>query len=329
MTKYDNEQLAALCDKFNLLEYVSRDHEVKTIGGRNYILCPCHSENTPSCLIDDKHYYCFGCKSHGSAIDYFINAEHLTYEGSINKLAQLTGSNPGALKSCEALVYFKSVRNAMFPNKQSTPEHCILPPETMLKFADETPSEWVTEGISVPSMKRFGVRIDHGANRIVYPVHDSNGTLINVKGRTRFANYKDLNIPKYLYYYKLGKLDFFEGMLQNKSMILATKRIVIFEGLKSVMKLCDYGDGTGVSSETSHLSDDQVKLLIQLGVNDVTIAYDSDVDMAQIYKEVSALRKFTNVYAIKDSHKLLGDKMAPVDNGCNTWKRLYSERIKL
>lgn len=325
MVKYDNDQLSELCAKFNLVDYVSQTRNVTRLSGHSYILCPFHEEKTPSCVVDEHRFYCFGCKAKGSAIDYMVRAEGLKFEDAVTRVANLTGSDMGALRQSEALAYYKSVRQAMFGNKYSINIHPILPNDTMLQFADEVPSEWVEEGISAETIKKFEVRIDHCANRIVYPVYNNTDELINVKGRTRFKNYKEMKIAKYMNYYKLGTVDFFAGMKQNRDAIMESGKIIIFEGIKSVMKLCDYGCNLGVSSETSHLNDEQIKILLQMGVRDVTIAYDSDVEIADIAEHITNLRRFTNVYATRAT----GIKMSPVDQGKQMWEKFYKERIRL
>lgn len=327
--RYDNEQLSEMCNKFNLLEYVSHSNEVKRIGGHSYILCPCHHEKTPSCLIDEHSFHCFGCGIGGSPIDFLMRAEGLQFSDAVSKLAQLTGCDKNSLRQCETLSYYKTVRNMLFGGKRESFEHPILADDTMTKFLDAVPIEWVDEGISRTQIKRFGIKIDDRANRIVYPVHDNNDRLINVKGRTRFKNYKDMQIPKYMNYYKLGKLDFFCGMLQNRESIMRSKSAIIFEGIKSVMKLSDYGMDIGLSSETSALSDDQIKILIQMGLKDITIAYDSDVEMSKILSEISTLKRFTNVYIIQDKSSLTEAKMSPVDAGKDVWDMLYKARYKI
>ena len=77
-------------------------------------------------------------------------------------------------------------------------------------------------------------------------------------------------------------------------------------------------------------------LLIQLGVKEVVIAYDNDVDIKKIRECTEKLRKFTNVYVVTDRRfvkdRLLGsveDKMSPCDKGKEVWEILYKERRRL
>lgn len=45
--------------------------------------CPFHNDKSPSLLIDDNHYYCFGCGAHGDAIGYVAESfETSQYEAA-------------------------------------------------------------------------------------------------------------------------------------------------------------------------------------------------------------------------------------------------------
>lgn len=55
-------------------------------------------------------------------------------------------------------------------------------------------------------------------------------------------------------YYPVGDLDYLQGFCFKKDIIQQYKEIIIFESLKSVMKLDSYGQPNSVSSETSELT---------------------------------------------------------------------------
>lgn len=207
----------------------------------------------------------------------------------------------------------------------------ILPEQSIEKYSDEIPQEWLDEGISADIMKKFQIRIDRSANRIVYPVRDKNFNLIGFKGRTRFQNYKSLNVQKYMNYTKIGTIDFFAGMKESHNYIKEKNEIIIFEGLKSVMKLWSWGKQfNAVSSETSVLNMEQIKIILEMGIKNVVIAYDNDVYIGEIKKKMQFLKRFVNVFAVIDSKKILsGEKMAPVDDGEKIWNELYEGRIKI
>ncbi|MHA0112088.1 CHC2 zinc finger domain-containing protein, partial [Klebsiella pneumoniae] len=50
-------------------------------------LCPFHPEKTPSFVLYDDHFYCFGCKKSGDAIDFVRATEGLGFVDAMRFLA--------------------------------------------------------------------------------------------------------------------------------------------------------------------------------------------------------------------------------------------------
>ena len=145
-----------------------------------------------------------------------------------------------------------------------------------------------------------------------------------------------MKIKKYQNYQKIGTTDFFIGMKENYENIISHNKVIIFEGIKSGMNVEGWGYNYWLSSETGWLNDEQVLLLIKLGVKNIVIAYDNDVDIKKIRECTEKLRKFTNVYVVTDrkfvKDRLLGekeDKMSPCDKGKEVWEILYREKRRL
>lgn len=167
------------------------------------------------------------------------------------------------------------------------------------------------------------------SNRIVYPVYSNDDQLISIKGRTRFKNFKDLKIAKYMNYFAIGKLDYFQGMQQARSAIKESGEIIIFEGIKSVMKVDQWKFHNAVSAETSKLNEYQIELLIKMQIRDVVIAFDQDVKIDKIRKCTELLKRFTNVWVVYDKWSLLKEKDSPCDQGEKIFRTLYERKIRL
>ena len=329
--KYDQDELRILCEQVDLLSYASKTYDFRHKSGPNYAChCPRHIDNTPSLMIDvsGNYFYCFSCGVSGNIISWLRIFENLTFDEAVEKVAELAGVDMGSLQTSDSLLFYKALRDS----KQvvnDTIEREILPTSYYEQFSDELPTEWIEEGIPEDTMRKYEIRIDKKSNRIVYPVYDNDFHLIGAKGRTRFKNFKTLKIMKYMNYKKLQTVDFFAGMKQAADSIQKTKKIIIFEGIKSVMKADAWGYHNCISSETSKINEAQLRLLIRLGVKEVVFAYDQDVDINKIRESTKMLQRFTNVYAIHDKYHLLGDKDAPVDKGRDVWDRLFDERVRL
>lgn len=332
---YSQEILGEMANKVDLYDYMSRTVDfVKKSGSTYFALCPFHEEKTPSLALDTENgrWYCFGCLKKGNIYNWIQLTENVSFEQAVRKVAELTNTEIINYTESESLAFYKSLKRL---NRSTIP---VLTDRTLLnidddyrqRFADEIPQEWLDEGIPAEIMKKYEVRIDPISNRIVYPVFDNDGNLISVKGRTRFKNYKELNIMKYINYTSLGgRVDYFQGMKQAREFIKQQNEIIIFEGIKSVMKADSWGFHNCVSAETSKLNEYQVELLIQMQIRNVVIAFDKDVDIKKIRSNVDLLKKFTNVYVVYDKWNMLDDKDSPPDKGESVWRTLYERRMRL
>ena len=185
-------------------------------------------------------------------------------------------------------------------------------------------SIWVDEGISEASLDRFQVRYDRFSDRIVYPLRDFTGNIINVSGRTVDPAWKEKGLRKYTYFYPLGILDMVYGLHENLEEIKKAGEIILFEGAKSVMIADTWGIRNTGAILTSHLNPHQLKILAKLGCR-VVFALDQDVDVTEDHN-IRKLKQLVNVQYIRDTGNLLQPKMAPVDAGPEVWKTLYEGR---
>jgi DNA primase len=60
-------------------------------SGRLMGCCPFHQEKTPSFMVFDDHYHCFGCGAHGDAIDFTRHDQGLGFIETLRYLAQKYG----------------------------------------------------------------------------------------------------------------------------------------------------------------------------------------------------------------------------------------------
>lgn len=65
-----------------------------TRRGRSFLgLCPFHKEKSPSFSVSAErgYYYCFGCKEHGSAVDFLMKLEGKTFPEAVRALCERAG----------------------------------------------------------------------------------------------------------------------------------------------------------------------------------------------------------------------------------------------
>lgn len=333
--QYDDDMLLQINESVDLLDYVSQHLDMEKKGRDYWANCPLHVDNTPSFSItpEKNSYYCFSCGRSGGIIGYLIDYEGLKFEDAVQKAASLAGVDMGKMCRSDTIIFLRKVKRMIA--KQSIPfaQHEILPESELNKYETEHAQEWIDEGIKPEIMDEFGIRIDSWQNRIVYPVRDIDGRLLNVKGRTRYPNYKALKIPKYINYRPVGVLDYFQGLDITLPFVKEKGEIIIFESVKSVMKAYGWGYKNVASAEKHTLTQEQISLLVKLRV-DVVFAYDSDISYKQhdVKQDIDKLKRVTNVFVIEDRSKLLGGvdtKNAPVDVGEDVWKQLYASKRKV
>lgn len=330
---YDDEMLQEINASVDLLEYVSQSIEMEKRGRDYFGHCPLHVDNTPSFSItpSKNSYYCFSCGRSGGIIGYLMDYEHLRFDDAVDKAAKLGNMDLSKMCRSQTMTFLKKTKNLMREKKQVV--HEILNSNELNKYSREDITEWIDEGILQEVMDLFEVRINDRDNRIVYPVYDINGNLINIKGRTRYKNYKELRIPKYINYYPIGTMDYFQGLNITLPFIKDQNEMIIFESIKSVMKAYGWGYKNCASAEKHTITDEQLKLLVRLRVN-IVFAFDSDISYSDkdIKKTIDVLKRITNVYVIYDRKGLLGGKdakNAPVDLSREIWEQLYFNKTKV
>ena len=322
---YDDEMLQEINASVDLLEYVSQSIEMEKRGRDYFGHCPLHVDNTPSFSIT------FTCGRSGGIIGYLMDYEHLRFDDAVDKAAKLGNMDLSKMCKSQTMTFLKKTKNLMREKEQIV--HEVLSANELSKYSHEDITEWIDEGILQEVMDLFEVRINDRDNRIVYPVYDINGNLINIKGRTRYKNYKELRIPKYINYYPIGTMDYFQGLNITLPFIKDQNEMIIFESVKSVMKAYGWGYKNCASAEKHTITDEQLKLLVRLRVN-IVFAFDSDISYSDkdIKKTIDVLKRITNVYIIYDRKGLLGGKdakNAPVDLSREIWEQLYFNKTKV
>lgn len=332
---YDPEFLRNIENSVNLVEYASSSgFDLVKRGNRWWMQCPLHIDKTPSLMIDENNsFHCFSCGIHGQIVSWLRRIEGMSFSDAIQKASRMAGTDISKMCSSETLLFNKNLK--VRKGAPMTVPHEIIPESEYKKFKACCPKQWLDEGITEEAMRFFEIRFDAASSRIVYPVRDTSGALIGVKGRSTFSSdeCKALGIAKYMNYYEIGTADFLQGLDKTLPYVQDVGEIILFEGIKSTMKAFGWGIKNTAAVESHCINDFQLKLLISLGV-DVTVAFDSDVSFddkanKSLRKALDTLGRFTNVYVVEDKANLLGGadaKKSPVDCGEIVWRQLYSER---
>lgn len=218
--------------------------------------------------------------------------------------------------------------------------------ENLLKYFGPyaAPTEWMAEGIKPEVMRKFGIRIDAGMQKVIIPHRDIKGNLIGIRGRSfnpmevaDGKKYMPAFIEGTMYNHPLG--DHLYGLYENLSTIKELGKIAILESEKSVMQASSYYDKNFcVACCGSSVSQRQVDLILSLGVNEVILMFDRENDTDpnseltkryedKIFKIAQKMTPYMNVYVVFDYEGILKYKNSPTDQGKETLEYLMSKKM--
>lgn len=208
---------------------------------------------------------------------------------------------------------------------------------------------WIDEGISCETMKKFNIRWYEFQKYIIIPHYDINGKLIGIRRRSlnpedTKRKYMPLIIEEKSYDHPLT-LNLY-GLYQNKNQIKKEKTAIIVEAEKSVLLSDSFFGDKSITVATCgfNISDQQLNLLLSLGVENIYLGFDKDFDEKKIdiyskdekkyreflrYKEkinnlAEKVNNYCNVFILKDTKGLLNIKDSPFDKG----KKVFNEILK-
>lgn len=223
-----------------------------------------------------------------------------------------------------SLAFLKKYKKNLNKNEELSSENeTVLSSDIKKRFCQYPHELFLKEGISFSSQEKFEVGYDLLEDRVIFPIKNEKGNIVSYKGRICNDEYREMGIPKYLYYYDLEAKYYLYGLYENYFDILMSKEVIVFEAEKSVQQLDTIGLNIGVATCKKIISQQQVRKLIKLKT-DITIAFDKDVSLKEIFIECRKFKGLCNVYYIYDFDNLLSDKMSPTDKGKDIFMKLYN-----
>ena len=186
-----------------------------------------------------------------------------------------------------------------------------------------------------------------GGDQITIPHFDIDGRFIGLRGRTlckeegeKYGKYRPVKIGKDLYNHPLGMNLY--NLNNSKHNISFMKKAIVFEGEKSCLLYQSYfglENDISVACCGSSLSTYQVQQLIDLGVEEIIIAFDrqfkeiGDEEFKHLKKNLLKLRtkykNYVNISFIFDKKMITGYKSSPIDHGPKIFMELFKDRIVL
>lgn len=229
-------------------------------------------------------FHCWVCGLHTDAIGLVQHVKHIDFNQSVSYICSVLHLQVGQIEQNDSVDNWAELRRFL-PNAESEPDKLLTYDKSILSLFDHLyPQEWLDYGISTDILDKFGIGWYARQACISIPVI-FNGQLVGVRGR--YTREQDVAKGKYRpictldgQVLKLATSQVMYGYDQNKDAIEKSRQVVLFESEKSVLKSPQYGIDNALAVFGSNISKQHIQLLLELGVNDVVIAFDSD------YKQV-------------------------------------------
>lgn len=294
------DSIEALKARLDIVDVIGSYVELKKAGGNFKAPCPFHDEKSPSFVVSPQKqiYHCFGCGAGGDSVKFVMEYEKLNYPEALEKLAQSYNFT---------LTYTDNKHNK--PRSQVMDK--LNEWYQSLLSQNQTALEYVQErGIYESSIEKFGIgyapdsnatinyiksqqfpikeAIDMGVvgynpehrqtyarfiERITFPIHAANGTIVGFGGRTISGHQaKYVNSPETAYFNKSRLLYAYHHAKQS---IYKHSEIIITEGYLDVIMLHQAGFDNAVATLGTALTHEHLPLL-RKGTPRVIMAYDGD-----------------------------------------------------
>ena len=321
--------LEELIDSIDIVEYISQFVELEEKNGEYWGLSPFSDEKTPSFSVrrENNTFYCFSSGIGGNVFTFTKFYYQCDANKAVDILKKYAGCDVAEFAPRRRMAATTACRKYMKKqdlHKESKTKR--FPDDCMSRYEkrDDKLAVWEAEGISREALDTFQVYYDSFSNRLVYPIRDIGGNIVNIGGRILDPEWKEKGMRKYTYLSGWGEMSVIYGLFENMEEILKKKEIIIFEGCKSVLLARSWGIRNTGALLTSHLNPAQMKLLAKLGVR-VVFALDKEVNIKKDHN-INKLKQYVNVEYVWDKDNLLEEKDAPVDKGVGTFDKVYGYR---
>ena len=303
-----------ILDVAQIVDVVGDFVDLKRRGANWIACCPFHNEKTPSFYVSPAKgiYKCFGCGKAGSAVDFVMEHESMTFPEAIRYLGRKyhievneeeeTAEDLARKQHKDSLYIVSKFAAEFFQKSLHTPMGQAvayqyfhgkrkLDDSTIEKYglgwAPQSRDELsraardagyredylVETGLSI--RRDDGSLVDRFFDRVMFPIHSVTGQVIAFGGRTLKTDKsvaKYVNSPETEIYVKNRSL---YGIYFAKNEIARQRKCILVEGYLDVLSMHQLGILNVVASSGTSLTTGQVSLIKRFA-DDVTIIYDGD-----------------------------------------------------
>lgn len=187
---------------------------------------------------------------------------------------------------------------------------------------------FLRQGIAEKTANKFGICYSFNNKRTMIPLrYWINGKLLGYNGRSSIDDCDKLGIRKYMITKNYPKQINLYGLWENMKDIEKLGYVTVFEAEKSVLKRDSLLDSSCVALQGHVMSDEQVRIINGLGVREVIIAMDKDVDIEDVFEICEKFYGIRMVSFIHDNDGILNEKDSPADACDRDYRKLFNNRI--
>ena len=274
-----------------------------------------------------------------------VNGEQCSFIDAINYILVATGIDPSA---CQRLITKKLYNweedlSKYLKIKQGENLYTTYNQDILNQLYSIYPQEWINEGISIDTLRKYNIGYYPRLQATTIPCYNTKGELIGIRCRhwlpeeVENGKYRPLQLLDGTIY-KFPTNNVFYGENYNRPEIERTGHVILVEGEKSVLKadtwwhensnvLGLYGSNIGIK---------RVRELVKMGVNQVTLALDSDFhkigdDDYKLFEQKmikigKMFQGYCNVDIVYNNIGLDWYKCSPFDGEENVWNKMYERR---
>ena len=306
----------------------------------------CHGSNSYKLyyFIGTKSFYCFRESRAFDTISLVQHVKHLDFNQAISYICSTLHLTVADVEQNAQLDDWQSMKRWL-PNADIEQDEPIKPydPAVLSLFDHLYPQDWLDYGITKDILDKFGVGWYARQACISIPVV-FNGQLVGVRGR--YTREQDVAKGKYRpittldgQVLKLATSEVLYGYDQNKGAIEKSRQVVLFESEKSVLKAPSFNVHNSLAVFGSNISKRHIQLLLELGVNEVVLAFDNDYKqvgddefkffVVKTKKLVAKLRSYFNVSIVYNNQGYDMYKCNMMDIPYEQAMKLWESRVRI
>lgn len=299
-----------LLNRIDIVEIIDTRVPLKRSGREFTACCPFHEEKTPSFTVSPakQFYHCFGCGTHGTAVGFLMDYEHMSFPDAIDELAHTMGMEvpredapQGTSQKTNYEDLYRLLEKAdnfyrLQLRQHSTRSKAVdylrqrgLSGECVAEFGiGYAPPGWnnLQHGLSDPELtphklmsaglviqNEEGNHYDRFRERIIFPIRDRRGRTIGFGGRViGDATPKYLNSPETPLFHKGREL---YGLHEARKALRDIPHLLVVEGYMDVLSLAQFDIRYAVATLGTATTREHLNQLFRI-TSKVVFCFDGD-----------------------------------------------------